>query len=86
MLDDHPIIGEIDMIGNLVFLPLTAGFILWSSWDYVAVSWQIREGSAESSGLPFVYILKSAILVIPLLMLIQGIAELLKSINKFRKA
>ena len=76
----------IDMVGSLILLPLTTGFILWSSWDYVAVSWQIREGSAESSGLPFVYILKSAILIIPLLMLIQGVADFLKSCNKLRKA
>ena len=73
------------MVGSLILLPLTTGFILWSSWDYVAVSWQIREGSAESSGLPFVFILKSAILIIPLLMLIQGVAEFLKSTNRFRK-
>jgi TRAP-type mannitol/chloroaromatic compound transport system permease small subunit len=76
----------IDMVGSLILLPLTTGFILWSSWDYVAVSWQIREGSAESSGLPFVYILKSAILIIPLLMLIQGVADFLKSCNKLHKA
>jgi TRAP-type mannitol/chloroaromatic compound transport system permease small subunit len=76
----------IDMVGSLILLPLTTGFIFWSGWDYVAVSWQIREGSAESSGLPFVYILKSAILVIPLLMLIQGVAEFLKSSNTLRKA
>ena len=75
----------IDMLGNLIFLVLTVGFVLWSSWDYVAVSWRIREGSAESSGLPFLYLLKTTILAVPLLVLFQGVAEFLKSTAKFRR-
>jgi len=75
----------VDMFGCIVFLMLTSGFIIWSSSDYVGVSWRIREGSAESSGLPFVYLLKSTILAIPILIAIQGIAEFLKSFKKFRK-
>ncbi len=75
----------IDIFGNLVFLGLTTGFIFWASWDYVSVSWLVREGSAESSGLPFVYLLKTAILAIPLLLIFQGIAEFFKSYNKFRQ-
>ena len=75
----------IDVCGALVFLTLTTGFILWSSWDYVSVSWRIREGSAESSGLPYVYLLKTSILIIPLMLLLQGISEFLKSFYQFRK-
>ena len=76
----------VDMLGGVCFLFLTAGFILWSSWDYVAVSWRVRESSAESSGLPFVYLLKTTILVLAVLLIAQGIAELLKSFNKFQQA
>lgn len=75
----------IDLLGCVFFLTLTAGFILWASWDYVAVSWRIREGSAESSGLPFVYLLKTCILLIPLLLFIQGIAEFLKALKRFKQ-
>ena len=53
--------GLIDLLGTGIFLSLTAGFIIWASWDYVAVSWRIREGSAESSGLPYVYLLKASL-------------------------
>ncbi len=75
----------VDLLGGVCFLFLTAGFILWASWDYVAVSWRVREASAESSGLPFVYLLKTTILVLSVLLMVQGIAELLKSFNKFRQ-
>jgi TRAP-type mannitol/chloroaromatic compound transport system permease small subunit len=74
--------GLIDLLGTGIFLSLTAGFIIWASWDYVAVSWRIREGSAESSGLPYVYLLKASLLVLPLLLIIQGIAEAMKSLQQ----
>jgi TRAP-type mannitol/chloroaromatic compound transport system permease small subunit len=74
--------GLIDLLGTGIFLSLTAGFIIWASWDYVAVSWRIREGSAESSGLPYVYLLKASLLVLPLLLIIQGIAEAMKSLQR----
>ena len=70
----------IDLLGTAILLSLTAGFIIWASWDYVAVSWRIREGSAESSGLPFVFLLKTCLLLLPILLLVQGLAEALKAI------
>jgi len=76
----------VDLFGGVCFLFLTTGFILWSSWDYVAVSWRVRESSAESSGLEFVYLLKTTILVLAVLLMVQGIAELLKAFNKFQQA
>lgn len=75
----------VDMIGCTIFLFLTTGFILWASWDYVGVSWRILEGSPESSGLPFVYLLKTTILLIATLLAIQGIAEFIKSFKSFRR-
>jgi len=71
----------VEILGTLLFLMLTCGFIIWASWDYVAVSWRIREGSAESSGLPIVFLLKSSLIVLPTLLAIQGVAELLKSFS-----
>lgn len=75
----------IDLFGCLLFLVPSACFIIWISWDYVAVSWRIREGSAESSGLPFVYLLKLAILVFPALLLLQGISEIAKMVSIIRR-
>ena len=75
----------VDLLGTLFFLGLTAGFILWTSWDYVSVSWRIREGSAESSGLPYVYVLKTSIVIIPIMLLIQGLSEFLKAYKIYHK-
>ncbi len=76
----------IDLAGYLLFLFPSMLFIIYISWDYVAISWQIREGSAETSGLPYVFLLKSSIIVLPLLLLLQGISELCKSLLKFRQS
>ena len=75
----------VDVFGSLFFLIPSTCFIIWISWDYVAVSWRIREGSAESSGLPFVYFLKAVILVLPALLLLQGISEIVKSISAIKR-
>jgi TRAP-type mannitol/chloroaromatic compound transport system permease small subunit len=74
----------IDVLGYALFLlPMTL-FIIYGSWDYVAVSWRIREGSAETSGLPFVYLLKSTIPVLAGLLLLQGVAEFWKALGRLR--
>lgn len=78
---DPKIRHSIDSLGVVIFLFTSAGFMVWASWDYVAVSWRIREGSPESSGLPFVYLLKTCLLILPSLLALQGVAELLKSIK-----
>ena len=74
-----------DLCGTLLLLVPSAVFIIWVSWDYVSISWQIREGSAESSGLPYVYLIKSAILILPGLLLLQGMSEILKTVKTIRR-
>ena len=76
----------VDLLGGLVFLLPFAGFIIWQSWDYVSVSWRIKESSAELSGLPYVYLLKATIILLALLLIIQGISEILKPIVSIRQS
>ncbi|MBN2887083.1 MAG: TRAP transporter small permease subunit [Chromatiaceae bacterium] len=64
----------IDLGGTLLLLLPVAMLILWYGWDYVAESWRVREASREAGGLPGVYLLKSLILLMPLLLLVQGLA------------
>lgn len=71
----------IDLVGSVMLLAVSCGFILWASWDYVAVSWRIREGSAESSGLPVVFLLKTCLLVLPVLVLLQGVSQAFKALS-----
>jgi TRAP-type mannitol/chloroaromatic compound transport system permease small subunit len=62
-----------------LLLPVTI-FLLWSCWTYVVNSWEIHEGSADTGGLPYVYLLKSLILVMAATLFTQGIAEGLRSL------
>ncbi|HEX6995816.1 MAG TPA: TRAP transporter small permease subunit [Gammaproteobacteria bacterium] len=68
----------VDVLGIALFLLPMSVFILSSSWDYVAVSWQIREGSREAGGLPYPFmpLLKSTIPATSVLLVIEGVAEL----------
>ena len=75
----------VDLLGALLFLLPGTLFIIVISWDYVAVSWRIRESSPESSGLPFVYLLKTTILVLGGLLILQAISEIAKSIRRLRQ-
>jgi len=66
----------VNFLGNLFFALPTMGFILWVGWDYVAASWAIHERSTEASGLAYVYLLKTLILVMPILMILQILGHL----------
>ncbi len=74
----------VDTFGALFFLLPTCGLIFWLSFDYVSNSWAIYERSAESAGLPWVYLLKTLLLIMPALLLLQGIGEFLKSLRILR--
>lgn len=70
----------INIIGTLFLLMPVSLFILIISWDYVATSWELREGSQEAGGLEYRYLLKSALVLMPILVMIQGIAELIRDV------
>lgn len=73
----------VDALGALLFLVPVCLLILIFSWDYVTSSWEVREVSKEAQGLPWVYLLKSLLLVMPITMLLQGIAEIIKNLLFF---
>lgn len=69
----------VDLGGTLVLLFPVCLFIAWIGWDYVASSWAVREGSREAGGLPGVYLLKTLILAMPVLVMIQGLVLVLRN-------
>ncbi|MBV1932675.1 MAG: TRAP transporter small permease subunit [Porticoccaceae bacterium] len=71
----------VDLAGPvLLLLPVTL-VIFWLSLDYVNNSWAIKEVSSESTGLPWVYLLKTLLLIMPVALLLQGFAEFLKALH-----
>lgn len=71
--------ANVNLIGGLLFLIPFCLLIFFTSWDYVLASWVIRETSAENNGLPFIYLLKTLMLLMPVTLLLQGIAEIIRS-------
>lgn len=70
----------VNLLGSLLLaLPMLI-FILIVGWDYVAASWDIHERSAEAGGLAYLYLLKSLILIMALLLSLQFISLFIASI------
>ena len=70
----------VDLLGALFLLLPVCGFLLWISWDYMATAWSLREGSRETGGLPYVYLLKTLIPLSAALLILQGISQALTSL------
>lgn len=64
----------VDTLGVLLLLLPTCGWIVWSAWDYVIASWQVREASLETGGLPGLFLLKTLIVIAPALLALEGLA------------
>ncbi|HYQ70919.1 MAG TPA: TRAP transporter small permease subunit [Gammaproteobacteria bacterium] len=68
-----------NLLGTLLLLFPTCIFIFVSSLDYVAAAWSIQEGSRETGGLDGVFLLKTLIPLMALLLLLQGCSLALRS-------
>ena len=69
----------VDLLGTLLLLMPVSIFIAWIGWDYVFKSWEVMEGSREAGGIPGVYLLKTLMVVMPALVLIQGLVWILRT-------
>jgi len=76
----------VDVAGVLFFLFPMCGFLAFESYDFVAASWSIHESSRESGGLPypFVPLLKTVLLIMPVMLALQGISLLQKALRSLR--
>jgi TRAP-type mannitol/chloroaromatic compound transport system permease small subunit len=74
----------VDFIGALLLLLPFMAVVVWFSVPYAARSWAVLERSRESSGLPFVYLLKSLIPVFAAMMALQGVAQMIRTWTTLR--
>ena len=77
----------VDLLGTLLFLLPLCAFLGYKAWDFVAVSWQLAESSREPGGMPypFVPLLKSVLLLMPLLLAAQGVSMLGRALRTLRE-
>ncbi len=69
------------MIGIVFLLFPTCFVIFYYGYPYVSDSWSVLEGSREAGGLPGVFLLKTSILVFPVLVGLQGVAKFIRALN-----
>ena len=70
----------IDLFGTFFLLFPTCVVIFYYAFPYVQDSWAVMEDSMEAGGVPGVYLLKSIILVFPVLVGLQGVSKDLRAI------
>jgi TRAP-type mannitol/chloroaromatic compound transport system permease small subunit len=71
----------VDLFGACFLLLPFMLFITWISWQYIASSWSVLESSREAGGLPGVFLLKSLILVMTLLLSLQAFTQIARNIE-----
>ena len=74
----------IDLAGTILFLLPLCAFLIVESWPYVASSWRVAERSREAGGLPMLYLLKTVIPLMAVLLALQGLAVALRCIGRLR--
>jgi TRAP-type mannitol/chloroaromatic compound transport system permease small subunit len=73
----------IDLAGTVLFLLPFSFLFLWVSWPAVRNSWSIQEVSPDPGGLPR-YPIKAVILVCFVLLILQGLSQIVKQVEVIR--
>ena len=62
-------------------------FLAWQSLDFVATSWSLKEASREPGGLPYPFLplLKTVIVLMPVTVGLQGLSMLIRAIAVIRR-
>ena len=76
----------VNLVGTLLFLLPLCVFLIYVGWDYVTASWATREASREAGGLPLVWVLKTLIIALPVLLLMQSLVTIRQCVSDLRGA
>jgi len=77
----------VDLLGFIFFVLPLCGFFGYEAYEYVAASWEVKEVSRNSGGLPYPFVpaLKSLLILMPISVGLQGISLALKSLSSLRR-
>lgn len=67
---------RIDRAGHLLFTLPVFGLLFWNALPLVANSWAILEGARETGGLPGLFLVKSMVVVMALLVIALALIDL----------
>ena len=71
----------VNLLGGIFFLVPFCVLIVVCAWPFLLQSYQYAEGSPDPGGLPYRWILKSAIPLGFILLTLQGLADILKNLK-----
>ncbi len=76
----------VNLIGVLIFIFPMCAFFVYESINYVAAAWAIREVSRNSGGLPYPFLplLKSVLVIMPIMVALQGLSIALRATATIR--
>ena len=76
----------VDLLGVSFFVFPMCAFFAWAAWDYVAASWSVGEVSRNAGGLPYPFLplLKTILIVMPIAVGLQGMSLLLRSVRSIK--
>lgn len=70
----------VNLLGVVIFLWPVCLLIWVMSFPYVTTSWKVYEGSRETSGIQAVFLLKTVILIFTVLIALQGLSLVARSL------
>lgn len=70
----------VNLLGSALFMIPMSIALFYYAFPIVIKSWQILESSTDNSGIPAVFILKSALLIFPVMMVLQAISAIIHSL------
>lgn len=77
--------NKINLFGHVFLLIPLIVALVWTGFPYVVSSWKIFEGSREAGGLPLVFVLKTLLLIMPLLLFLQMFLEIIHIIKRISR-
>jgi TRAP-type mannitol/chloroaromatic compound transport system permease small subunit len=72
----------INLLGTVCLLMPVCAVIAIQAWPYVLASWRAFEGAPEGVGLQAIFVLKTALLIYPALLAIQGLSLAIRSLSE----
>jgi TRAP-type mannitol/chloroaromatic compound transport system permease small subunit len=77
---------RVDLAGHVLFLLPVSATLAFYGFPYALASWRILEGSPEVGGIPALFVLKSLIPLMAVALLLQGVAEIVRIVNRLTGA
>ena len=70
----------VNTVGHTLFTTPICLLIVFGSWGYVTESWSIMESSSEPGGIPAVFLLKTLIPAMAVMLLLQAISAIISGL------